>query len=336
MPLEVGKKSIVFVTGGAGYVGSHACKALAAAGYQPVVYDNLSRGHASAVKWGPLIKGDILDRTALIAALRQTAPVAVIHFAAYAYVGESMASPDMYYRNNVAGTLQLLEAMNEARCKRLVFSSSCAVYGGVHNHPIDEATPCEPASTYGHTKLICEQMIRDYVRAYGFAGIALRYFNAAGSDPDGEIGENHDPEPHIIPSVLRVAAGIEPTITINGTDHPTPDGTCVRDFVHVSDLARAHVQALDLILTQASGMEVVNLGAGLGVSLKQIIDAAQRITKQTISVNYGGRRAGDPPYAVGRAERAQALLNWQPQYRELDVLMAHTWQWMNVMRQQAA
>jgi len=336
MPLEVGKKSIVFVTGGAGYVGSHACKALAAAGYQPVVYDNLSRGHASAVKWGPLIKGDILDRAALLTALRQTAPVAVIHFAAYAYVGESMVSPDMYYRNNVIGTLQLLEAMNEARCKRLVFSSSCAVYGGVHNHPIDEATPCEPASTYGRTKLICEQMIRDYVRAYDFAGIALRYFNAAGSDPDGEIGENHDPEPHIIPSVLRVAAGIEPIITINGTDHPTPDGTCVRDFVHVSDLARAHVQALDLILTQASGMEVVNLGAGLGVSLKQIIDAAQRITKQTISVNYGGRRAGDPPYAVGRAERAQTLLNWQPQYRELDVLMTHTWQWMNVMRQQAA
>lgn len=291
-------RKIILVTGGAGFVGSHACKALSAAGYQPVVYDNLSRGHREAVKWGPLIEGDILDRPRLEQLLKEIKPAAVMHFAAFAYVGESMATPSMYFDNNVTGTARLLEAMQAAGCRTLVFSSSCAVYGGVHGTPIDESTPCDPSSFYGQTKLNCEQLIRGFVRSYGFSAIALRYFNAAGADPDGEIGENHDPEPHIIPVVLRVAAGLENQVTLNGHDHPTPDGTCVRDFVHVKDLADAHNMAVARALLAKQAFEVFNLSVGQGISLNQIVDAARRVTGRTIPVVYADRRPGDPPYVV--------------------------------------
>lgn len=318
----------ILVVGGAGYVGSHVCKALAGAGYSPTVYDNLSRGHAEAVRWGRLIQGDILDQPRLIEAIRATQPLAVMHFAAFAYVGESMLLPGLYYRNNIGGTLSLLEAMRETECRDIVFSSSCAVYGGVHRQPIDETTPCTPASTYGYTKLVCEQIIADYVRSHDFGGIALRYFNAAGADPDGEIGENHDPEPHIIPTVLRVAAGLEPELIINGTDHPTPDGTCVRDFVHVDDLAHAHLLALNRRLRAGRGFEVFNLGAGRGFSLKEIVAAARRVTGCEIPVSYAARRAGDPPYAVGLALRANRDLGWKPRHIDLDTLIGHTWNWM--------
>lgn len=318
----------ILVTGGAGFVGSHACKALAAAGYRPVVYDNLSRGHRDAVKWGPLIEGDILDRARLEQVMRDVKPVAVMHFAAFAYVGESMATPSMYFENNVTGTARLLEAMRACEVKTLVFSSSCAVYGGVHDQPIDESTPCDPSSFYGQSKLHCEHLIRGFVRHHGFSAIALRYFNAAGADPDGEIGENHDPEPHIIPVVLRVAAGLDEKVTLNGADHPTPDGTCIRDFVHVSDLAHAHSLAVARALRTTAAFEAINLGVGKGFSLNQIVEAARRVTGQPIPVVYTDRRPGDPPYAVGRADYARTALGWSPTFTELEGSIAHSWQWM--------
>lgn len=318
----------IFVTGGAGFVGSHACKALFEAGYRPVVYDNLSRGHREAVQWGPLIRGDILDRASLEQALRDVQPAAVMHFAAYAYVGESMANPAMYFNNNVTGTATLLEAMRATGVKTLVFSSSCAVYGGVHDAPIDETTPQEPSSFYGQTKQNCEQLIRGFVRNHGFSAIALRYFNAAGCDPDGEIGEDHDPEPHIIPCVLRVAAGMEPLLTLNGSDHPTPDGTCVRDFVHVRDLARAHGLAVARALLAHQGYEVFNLGVGKGFSLNQIVEAAKKVTGRDIPVAYADRRPGDPPYAVGKADWARESLGWVPEFTEIEVSIQHAWNWM--------
>lgn len=321
-------RKIILVTGGAGFVGSHACKALSAAGYQPVVYDNLSRGHRDAVKWGPLIEGDILDRPRLEQVLNEIKPAAVMHFAAFAYVGESMATPSMYFDNNVTGTARLLEAMQAAGCRTLVFSSSCAVYGGVHGTPIDESTPCDPSSFYGQTKLNCEQLIRGFVRSHGFSAIALRYFNAAGSDPDGEIGENHDPEPHIIPVVLRVAAGLDPIVTLNGSDHPTPDGTCVRDFVHVSDLAHAHGLAVARALLGTGKLEIFNLGVGKGFSLNEIVEAARKVTGRSIPVRYTDRRPGDPPYAVGKADHAQTTLGWEPQHTEIEISLRHAWRWM--------
>lgn len=318
----------VLVVGGAGYVGSHTCKALHQAGYAPVVFDNLSRGHAGAVKWGPLIIGDILDLPTLQAVMVEVRPLAVLHFAAFAYVGESMAQPAQYFRNNVVGTLNLLDALRgmPAEQRRLVFSSSCAVYGGIHHHPIDETTPLQPASTYGNTKRICEDAIADYARSHGVSAIALRYFNAAAADPDGELIEDHAPEPHIIPTVLRVAAGLEPQVVINGTDHPTPDGTCVRDFVHVSDLARAHVAAVKrLEQAERPAFEAFNLSAGLGASLNGIVESARRVTGRPIPVTYGPKRAGDPPYAVGRGDRAAAALHWTPRFTDLDQLVADAW-----------
>lgn len=325
----------VLVTGGAGFVGSHACKALAAAGHHPVVYDNLSRGHREAVKWGPLIEGDIRDRERLEQALREVEPAAVMHFAAYAYVAESMATPSMYFDNNVTGTARLLEAMRATGVGRLVFSSSCAIYGGVHAAPITETTPCDPSSFYGLSKLNCEQLIRGFVRHSGLQAIALRYFNAAGADPEGEIGENHDPEPHIIPVVLRVAAGLDAQVTLNGSDHPTPDGTCVRDFVHVSDLAQAHVLALARVLLGDSRFEAFNLGVGNGFSLNEIVDAARRVTGRSIPVVHADRRPGDPPYAVGDAGLAKATLGWQPRFTHLDASIEHSWQWMQHQRPRA-
>lgn len=317
----------MLVTGGAGYVGSHACKALACAGYLPVVYDNLSRGHAWAVKWGPLERGDLMKTARLTAVLRKHRPIAVLHFAALAYVGESVADPLRYYRNNVGGTNSLLQAMREAAVDRVVFSSTCAVYGAPSKVPIPEGHPQSPLNPYGHSKRMVEQMLADSAAAHGLRSVSLRYFNAAGADPDGEIGEVHDPETHLIPLALEAAAGLRPSLTIHGTDYPTPDGTCIRDYVHVADLADAHVQALQY-LARNRGASAFNLGNGGGFTVREVIAAAERVTGRKIPLRNGPRRAGDPPALVGNAGRARRALGWKPRYRDLEAIIDTAWRWL--------
>jgi len=316
----------ILVTGGAGYVGSHACKALAAAGYTPITYDNLSRGRRELVRWGPLEVGDLADRARLDEAFARHRPEAVLHFAAFAYVGESVADPALYYRNNVGGTLELVEAMRRAGVGRLVFSSTCATYGVPERVPIDEDAPQRPINPYGATKLAIERMLADYGAAYGLASVSLRYFNAAGCDPDGETGELHDPEPHLIPRVLMAATGEIGHVEVFGTDYPTPDGTCLRDYVHVADLARGHVQALEY-LARGGATAAVNLGTGRGFSVREVIAAAGAVTGRRIPVREAPRRAGDPPVLVADPARARALLGFAPRYTELAPIVATAWRW---------
>ncbi|NKB44873.1 MAG: UDP-glucose 4-epimerase GalE [Alphaproteobacteria bacterium] len=316
----------VLVTGGAGYVGSHACKAIAAAGHIPITYDNLVNGHRTAVKWGPLEVGDILDHARLLSVLESYKPVAVMHFAALAMVSESVSNPELYYSNNVEGTSRLLSAMESADIHRLVFSSSCAVYGAPKTVPIQETEDKNPISPYGETKLQAERMFAARAPESGLSAISLRYFNAAGADPDGDIGEDHDPEPHLIPNVLAAAAGGSRLI-VNGDNYPTIDGTCVRDYVHVSDIAAAHVAALDL-LDEISGVRSVNLGTGTGYSILQIIEAAKRVTGKPISYDIGAARPGDPPELVADASHATAMLNWKPVRSDIDSIVADAWNWM--------
>lgn len=316
----------ILVMGGAGYIGSHACKSLAAAGYVPVVYDNLVYGHRSAVRWGPFAHGDLLDRPALDAALRDWKPVAVMHFAAFAYVGESVTNPGKYYRNNVSGTLTLLEAMRDAGVGKLVFSSSCATYGVPQAVPIAEDHPQNPINAYGASKLMVERMLRDFDTAHGLRSVSLRYFNAAGADPEGETGEAHDPETHLIPLVLDAAAGRRPDVTVFGDNYPTPDGTCVRDYIHVADLAQAHVLALQALEAGAS-TTAYNLGNGKGFSVRQVIDTARAVTGRDISVRMGPQRAGDPPELVGDASRIRAELGWQPRHAGLADIIGTAWRW---------
>jgi UDP-arabinose 4-epimerase len=317
----------ILVTGGAGFIGSQTCKALSQAGYLPVTFDDLSRGHAWAVQWGPLEKGDIADAQRLGEVLQRYRPEAVIHFAGYGYVGESMESPDLYYGNNVIRTGLMLETLRKHDVRKIVFSSSCATYGGVHQRAIDENVEQRPLSTYGFTKLVVEQMLNDYSRAFGFRSLALRYFNAVGADPDGELGESHDPEPHFLPRVLRVAAGYEPIIQLYGEDYPTVDGTCVRDYVHVHDLARGHVLAVKGVL-EGGITGAINLGTGRGSSLMEIIKVARRVTGREIATEIRPRRDGDPAYAVADARRAAYLLDWTPRYTDMDQIVAHSWSWM--------
>ena len=317
----------VLVTGGAGYVGSHACKALARAGYVPVVYDNLSRGHAWAVKWGPLERGDLMNVARLSAVFRKHRPSAVLHFAALAYVGESVADPQRYYRNNVGGTINLLQAMREAMVSKIVFSSTCAIYGVPKKVPIPEHHPQAPLSPYGHSKRMFEQMLADAAPAYGLDSVSLRYFNAAGADPEGEIGEAHDPETHLIPLALEVAAGLRPRLAIHGTDYATRDGTCIRDYVHVADLADAHVLALGY-LAKNTGAAAFNLGNGGGFTVREVIAAAQRVTGKKIPSRSGPRRPGDPPALVGNAASARRHLGWRPGYRNLEVIIDTAWRWL--------
>ena len=316
----------VLVTGGAGYIGSHACKALALAGFVPVTYDNLVFGHRSAVRWGPLVHGDILDRAALDAALRAWQPVAVMHFAAFAYVGESVTHPGKYYRNNVAGSLTLLEAMRDAGVSQFVFSSTCATYGVPQAVPIAEAHPQNPINPYGASKLMIERMLKDFEIAHDLRSVSLRYFNAAGADPDGEAGEAHDPETHLIPLVLDAAAGVRPDVTVFGSDYPTPDGTCIRDYIHVTDLAQAHVLALQALQAGAA-TTAYNLGNGKGFSVRQVIDAAQAVTGRNIPVRMGSQRAGDPPELVGNASRIRAELGWLPRHDDLADIVGTAWRW---------
>jgi UDP-arabinose 4-epimerase len=316
----------ILVTGGAGYIGSHACKVLAQAGYQPVVYDNLARGHREAVRWGPLEVGDVADRARLDAVLRQYQPAAAMHFAAYAYVGESVENPALYYRNNVGGTLTLLEALCDHGLDQLVFSSTCAIYGVPQQSPIAEDHPCKPINPYGAGKWMIEQMLQDLSAAHGLRSISLRYFNAAGADPDGEIGEAHDPETHLLPLVLEVANNQRPYITIHGDDYETPDGTCIRDYIHVTDLAQAHVLALQA-LAQGANTTAYNLGNGQGFSVREVIERARSLTGHDIPARIGARRPGDPPVLVGNAGRACDELHWRPQYAGLDRIIDTAWRW---------
>ncbi len=299
----------ILITGGAGYIGSHTCKALAAAGLTPVTYDNLSTGHQWAVKWGPLEIGDIRDRKRLSEVFSTYRPDAVIHFAASAYVGESTVNPGKYYNNNVLGT-----------------SSSCATYGTPLNLPIREEDNQRPINPYGESKLICERMIRDFGDAHGLKWIALRYFNAAGADPESEIGEDHNPETHLIPLILDAAAGLRSAISIFGNDYETPDGTCIRDFVHVSDLAAAHVRALDF-LSMGGGSLALNIGTGIGVSVREAIEAVEAVTGLVVPVVVAPRRSGDPATLVSDPSKAEATLRWKAELSGMSDIIRTAWRW---------
>lgn len=307
-------------------MGSHACKALGAAGFLPVTYDNLSHGHRWAVRWGPLEIGDIEDRGRLQQVMDRYRPIAVMHFAALIAAGESVAEPAKYYRNNVARFLVLLDAMRRQKIDRIVFSSTAAVYGTPERTPIDEKHPLAPINPYGMSKLMAERILQDCAAAHGLRSIALRYFNAAGADPDCEIGESHEPETHLIPIVLEAAAGDRPHVSIFGTDYPTADGTCVRDYIHVTDLASAHVLALAR-LESAHGAEAFNLGNGNGFTVREVIAAAERVSGVKIPIKLEPRRAGDPPTLIADSNRARAELNWRPAYSDLDMQINNAWRW---------
>ena len=316
----------VLVTGGAGYIGSHACKALAQAGYIPVTYDNLSRGHRHAVRWGPLVEGEIADRVAVAAALKAHHVSSVMHFAAFAYVGESGTDPALYYRNNVLGTLALLDAMREAGVDRIVFSSTCATYGLPEKMPIAETTPQRPVNPYGETKLAIERVLHWYGQAYALRSVALRYFNASGCDRGGEIGEEHDPETHLIPLVLRAALGTAGPVSIFGTDYPTPDGTAIRDYIHVEDLASAHVRAIQY-LAEGGASTALNLATGRGYSVREIIAAVARAAGRDVPQREAPRRAGDPPALIADPSLARSVLGWQAECSDLDTIIRTALAW---------
>ncbi len=322
-------KPTILVTGGAGYIGSHAVLALQKAGYDVLVLDNLVYGHRDLVDRVlrvELIVGDTNDR-ALLDQLFATRPIAaVMHFAAYAYVGESVTDPGKYYRNNVVGTLTLLEAMVAAGVKYFVFSSTCATYGVPKWIPLTEDHPQEPINPYGASKLMVERVLADFDRAHDLKSVCFRYFNAAGADPTGLLGEDHNPETHLIPLVLDTALGRQEAISILGTDYSTPDGTCIRDYIHVTDLAQAHILGLEYLL-QGGESQQLNLGNGQGFSVKEVIDSARHVTGLEIKAVERDRRLGDPPVLVGSSDRARQLLGWQPQYPNLPEIIAHAWQW---------
>lgn len=323
------QKPTVLVTGGAGYIGSHVVLALAKAGYSIVILDSLEYGHAELIQdihQAKLVVGNTTDRTLLDQLFATHSFAAVMHFAAYIAVGESVQSPAKYYANNVVGTLTLLEAMLAASVKRFVFSSTCAIYGPPKTVPIPENHPKNPISPYATSKLMVEEMLADFDRAYGLKSVCFRYFNAAGADPEGRTGEDHQPETHLIPLVLLAALGRREAISIFGTDYDTPDGTCLRDYIHVSDLAQAHVLGLEYLL-QGGNSEFINLGNGNGFSVKDVIHTAQQVTSRDIKVVECDRRPGDPPMLVGSSDKARQLLGWEPQYSDLEVIVRHAWQW---------
>lgn len=316
----------LLVAGGAGYVGSHTCKALAENGFEPVVYDNLGTGHRSFVRWGPLVEGDLLDRQALARAFVEHRPAATLHFAACANVAESFDDPARTYINNVVGALHLVEAARVAGNVPVVFSSTCAVYGAPARLPISEDTRLAPVSPYGRTKLAIEQALADYEAAYGLRSACLRYFNAAGCDPDGEVGESHDPETHLIPRAILAAMGRGGELTVFGDDYPTPDGTAIRDYVHVSDLADAHVAALRRLLDGA-GSFAVNLGTGRGTSVRDIVDAVQQVSGLKVPYRIAARRRGDPAMLVAEGSHARRRLGWSCPRSDLETIVrtAHAW-----------
>jgi len=317
---------MILITGGAGYIGSHINKELHKQGYKTVVLDNLSYGHDDFVKWGTLERVDLSDSLEIRRIFQDYSIEAVIHFAAFTYVGESVEDPQKYYLNNLRNTLNLLEVMLEFEVESMVFSSTCATYGYPVEIPISENHPQNPINPYGRGKLMIEHVLKDYSQAYGLKYASLRYFNAAGADPEGELGEDHQPETHLIPLILDAALGIKEDIKIFGTDYPTPDGTCIRDYIHVTDLAYAHLKALQY-LKNGGKSDVFNLGNGNGFSVQEVIETARIITKRNIKSVEADRRAGDPPVLVGSSKKAQEILGWHPKYAELDEIVRTAWQW---------
>ena len=317
---------MILITGGAGYIGSHANKRLSLNGVGTVVFDNLVYGHREFARWGEFVEGDLSDRAALADLFDRYPITAVMHFAAYAYVGESVEKPAKYYRNNVGNVLNLLEEMRSHGVSTFIFSSTCATYGDPIEVPMAEDHPQRPVNPYGRSKLMVEEILRDYGAAYGLRYASLRYFNAAGADPDGEVGEWHEPETHLIPLVLDVALGVRESVKIFGTDYPTADGTCIRDYIHVTDLAEAHLLALEY-LQRGGQSDVYNLGNGNGFSVREVIETATKITGRSIHAVEWQRRAGDPPALVGSSEKARKMLLWKPRFHELPMIIETAWAW---------
>ncbi len=322
----------ILVTGGAGYIGSHTCKALAGAGFLPVTLDNLSAGHRWAVRWGPLVEGDLADRSLVERVIRKHDIRGAMHFAAWTYVGESMQDPGKYFRNNFCNALNLLQALVATRVDSIVFSSTCATYGMPQQLPIPEDEPQIPVNPYGESKLCVERALRWFEQAHGLRYAALRYFNAAGADPDGRLGEEHDPETHLIPLVMQAALGIRDWVEVYGADYDTPDGTAIRDYIHVCDLADAHVRALDRLLKGGASL-AVNLGSGRGHSVRDVIDAVARISERPVPVRESARRAGDPPILVADPSLALGELGWSTLQSDLAHIVASAWHWHSVGRQ---
>jgi UDP-arabinose 4-epimerase len=316
----------VLVTGGAGYIGSHTAKTLKAAGHEPIVLDNLIYGHTWAVQWGPFEQGDLADMAFLRSVFDRHAIDAVIHFAANAYVGESMTDPSKYFRNNTFNTLNLLDTMVARGVKRMVFSSTCATYGDPQRIPIDESHPQAPVNPYGESKLFVERILHWYGKAYELRSVALRYFNASGADPEGDIGEDHEPETHLIPLVIEAALGRRPPVGVFGSDYPTPDGTAIRDYIHVTDLADAHVKALAYLAADGAST-AINLGTGHGHSVREVIQTVEQVGGNPVPSTTSPRRAGDPPQLVADARRAKDVLGWTPRYPDLGTIIEHAWKW---------
>jgi UDP-glucose 4-epimerase len=316
----------ILVCGGAGYIGSHLNKALHQEGYETVVFDSLINGHREAVKWGTFVKGDLGNPDELEKVFSTYDIDAVFHFAAFTYVGESVEDPEKYYYNNVGNTLNLLKVMRKHGCNKIIFSSTCATYGEPEKLPLTEDMPQHPINPYGATKLMVERIFKDYHAAYGLEFVVLRYFNAAGADPDGEIGESHNPETHLIPLVLDAASGKRADIKVFGTDYDTPDGSCIRDYVHVTDLASAHLLALHH-LEAGRGSDFFNLGNARGTSVLEVVEAARRVTGRDFKATMTERRPGDPPKLVGSSEKAMRVLGWRPRFADIDVIVEHAWNW---------
>ncbi len=315
----------VLVVGGAGYIGSHVCKYLSKEGYNPIVFDNLIHGHKEAVKWGVFIKGTIANRELLRQVFSQYEISIVMHFAAHCYVGESILSPDIYYRNNVTGTLNLIDVMIEFKVLKFIFSSSCAIFGEPHETPITESHPKNPINPYGKTKLFVEQILADYNHAYGLKSTCLRYFNAAGADPDMVLGEDHNPETHLIPLIIQLALGKKDSIYAYGNNYPTPDGTCIRDYIHVVDLAQAHFLAMEQLLDGMDGQ--YNLGNGNGFSVLEIIKIIEQVTGKSIPFQYAQKRIGDPAILIGSNLKATKTLNYTPNYPDIHEIISTAWEW---------
>lgn len=320
------RQDAILIVGGAGYIGSHVNKLLSSLGYKTIVFDNLSCGYKDFVKWGEFILGDLSDKEQLKLCFRKYSILATMHFSASAYVEESVRNPAKYYINNVSNTLNLLETMREFGVKYFIFSSTCATYGIPLEIPITEEHPQNPINPYGRSKLMIEQILKDYEHAYGIKHINLRYFNAAGADPDLEIGEWHEPETHLIPIVLEVAFGKREYVSIYGTDYDTPDGTCIRDYVHVCDLASAHILALEFLMKENKS-ESFNLGTGSGFSVREVIEVARRVTKREIKVVEVNRRPGDPPVLIASSQKAIDILKWKPKFSELEFIIETAWKW---------
>lgn len=316
----------VLVVGGAGYIGSHACKMLSQKGYNPIVFDNLIYGHKEFVKWGEFVLGDLANIDQIRLVFRKYKIDAVMHFAAFAYVGESVEHPQKYYANNVVATLNLLNVMVEFNVKKFIFSSTCATYGNPQYLPIDENHPQSPINPYGMSKLMVESILKDYSKAYDFKFVSLRYFNASGCDPECEVGENHSPETHLIPLILDAAIGKRDNIKVFGTDYDTRDGSAVRDYIHVIDLAEAHILALESLLAGGES-DIFNLGNGQGFTVKEVIECVKRVTQKEFDVIYTERRAGDPSSLIGSSEKIISKLNWTPKFNKLEDVIKTAWDW---------